>query len=127
MRFNTGYINREKSIELNKISMHKAKELLGKGHIVLIFPSAGDRPGRPWKKGIGNLILYSWEKGINFNLVKVKIIGLNELNLLWHFLSGKKFFRKVRIYVNFELVKAKAGLRDKNAFDLAQTLRRTLL
>ena len=53
MRLNTGFTPREEAKKKNIQAVETAVEHLSKGHVVLVFPSGGNKEKSPWKKGIG--------------------------------------------------------------------------
>lgn len=124
MRMTVGRVNKSQARAHNDQALAAVVAALKKGKTVYMFPSGGEVPSRPWKSGLGKIIKRAYQDRINFNLYKVHISGLSELGLIWHFITGRRFYSGHPIAVTGRLVHLPNTLDlDISSYDLAQYLK----
>ena len=125
MRLSSGFVSRDVSKKKNLQAINTAVKQLANSHVVLIFPSGGSREAIPWKKGIGEICLTSYNNKQNFILYKCEIKGLSDFGLLRHFLSGKNFYKKMIVRVMGEKMDTSFLKKEKDPVRITSYLQKS--
>lgn len=88
--------------KINKESIRKTVELLGKGKQVIIFPSGGEYEFLAKGKGLSKVIEICEDKKINLKVVNLKISNFGELELFAHFLLRIKIVARIKRIEKYE-------------------------
>jgi 1-acyl-sn-glycerol-3-phosphate acyltransferase len=126
MRLVAGSVTKQQASSLNSQAIATAVSRLKAGHVVLIFPSGGDSLNRPWKPGIGKIIL-ELEKGrVPFALFGCTIFGIDEKRLFWHFLSTRYYFLRYPLFLTGKRIVVSLLKGEDDPYSIAQLLKAAL-
>ncbi len=104
MRVITGTVKKNTARQNNLAAIDTAAGHIAKGHVVIIFPSGGERSNRTWRKGIGEVIKIIHDQKLTCILYRCTINNLSENKLLLHFILKRKYFTRNPIAVTGRVV-----------------------
>jgi len=65
----------------------------------MMFPTGGEWSFLTQKKGLEWIVRQAGAEKIAFKKIGLKITGLSEMKLLWHFVFGKRYYQKYPVMV----------------------------
>lgn len=127
MRLKSKWLSRQEAGEKNIKSLKKIVDILRKDGVVVVFPSGGEMAFRPWKSGVGLVIKNLDKRKVNYHLYQVKIGNLTEVGLIWHFISGRRYYAQNPVTVTGRETKLLSNIiRNNSTYSLAQVLKEML-
>lgn len=124
MRIIGGTVEKEEAKIRNEKTIKEAVLYLKQGKTVVVFPSGGERGFRPWKAGVGRIIIEANKERVDYSLYQIKIEGLSEARLLLHLISGRWFLKLLPVELLGKPVELGRGIEKLGAYQVAAYLRK---